>query len=554
MLDFFSKWIRRVNLNCLSVCRLFYLLVSYLACTGVSQAAAIAPVEALNILSSGQSVDLIVEYNSDDIELAAASMRKNTRHQLDDDKVLSYKKSRYKALKKVVDQAAARTDIETLDDYAHLPMTFKRFKSKSSLYAYLAHVKVKAVYPNKTLHRLLAQSLPLINQPEVFSAGEKGSGTTVAVIDDGIDYTNAAFGSCSAPGSPANCRVVSSINFGTGTTDNTHGTNVSAIVLGVAPSSKIAMINVFSGTSAFTSDVIAGINWAITNQSLYNIVAINMSLGDGSLNTTACQSGNAFFTPVTRAKNAGISVVAAAGNEAYTNGISSPACTPGIISVGAVYDANVGGLIWGNNLCTDLNTATDKVACFSDSASMMTMWAPGAMITAAGISDGGTSQSTPHVAGAIAVIRSTYPSETLTQTQTRLTSSGVPITDSRNGIVKPRLNLLEAVRPLNDHFASRFSLSGSSGSGTGVSLLSSKEIGEPDHAGMIGAHSVWWKWKAPGTGQLSLDTHGSNFDTLLAVYSGVVVSALTAINANDNDGFAGNNSGLLLQVQAGKEY
>jgi uncharacterized repeat protein (TIGR01451 family) len=185
---------------------------------------------------------------------------------------------------------------------------------------------------------------------------------------------------------------------------------------------------------------------------------------------------------------------------------------------------------------------------------MMTILAPGALITAAGITDAGTSQATPHVAGAIAVLRSTYPSETLTQTQTRLTSSGVPITDSRNGIVKPRLNLLEAVRPVNDQFANRFSLSGSSGNSAGVSLLSTKEIGEPDHAGVIGAHSIWWKWIAPAAGQLSLDTHGSNFDTLLAVYSGVSVSALTSISANDNDGSAGNTSGLLLQTKAGQEY
>jgi uncharacterized repeat protein (TIGR01451 family) len=71
---------------------------------------------------------------------------------------------------------------------------------------------------------------------------------------------------------------------------------------------------------------------------------------------------------------------------------------------------------------------------------------------------------------------------------------------------------------------------------------------------VIGAHSVWWKWIAPAAGQLSLDTHGSNFDTLLAVYSGVSVSALTSISANDNDGSAGNASGLLFQTKAGQEY
>lgn len=553
MLDSDFRLLSLVSSTSQSMGRTFCLLALSLCFTDISHAA-LAPAEAIDRLNAGQSADLIIEYDADGIEAAAAGMRKRTPHQLDDAKVLNFKEGRYKALKKEVDQAMIRPEIQTIADYSHLPMTFKRFKSKAALNAYLANVKVKAVYPNKALHRLLAQSLPLINQPMVLSAGEQGVGTTVAVIDDGIDYTNAAFGSCVAPGSSASCKVVSAINFGTGTVDNSHGTNVSAIILGVAPSSKIAMINVFSGVSAYTSDVIAGINWAITNQSTYNIVAINMSLGDGSKNTAACPSGNPFYTVVTSARNAGISVIAASGNEAYTNAISSPACTPGIISVGAVYDANLGGLTWGNNLCTDVNTAADRVACFSDSASFLTILAPGAMITAAGITSGGTSQATPHVAGAVAVLRSAYPSETLAQTELRLTSTGLPITDSRNGIVKPRLNLLDAARPLNDGFINRFALAGSSGNITGLAVLASKESGEPDHAGIIGAHSVWWKWTAPAAGQLSLDTHGSNFDTLLAVYSGINVSALTLINANDNDGSIGNTSGLLFQAQAGREY
>lgn len=544
----------------LSAFHLFRVAVA-LTCTFWSYAAFCAqpPAEALSRLNAGQPVDLIVEYEAAAIEQQAAAMRQHNRRHIDDDSILAYKAGRYKALKDKVDSVAAHPDIEPLADYSHLPMSFKRFHSLAALNALLSRPEIKAVYWNDQLHAVLAQSLPLIDQPAVAAVGEVGTGSTVAVIDDGIDYTNAAFGPCSAPGVPAACHVSISLNFGSSTTDNSHGTNVSAIVLGVAPASQIAMLNAFSGASAYTSNIISAINWAISMKSTYNIVALNMSLGDGTKNTSPCQTGNAFYTPVTNSINAGITVVAAAGNDAYTNALGKPACTPGIISVRAAYDSNLSnqgypnGITWGSNLCTDNTTAADKITCFSDSASFLTMLAPGALITAAGITEGGTSQASPHVAGTVALLRSAFPLESLNQTQARLTGSGTPITDPRNGITKPRLNLLAAAIPTNDAFANRIALSGNSGSTTDVNLLATKETGEPSHAGNPGGHSVWWKLTATAAGQLSLDTHGSGFDTLLAVYTGTSVGALATIVSNDNDGSTNGTSSVLLQVQAGTE-
>jgi len=65
---------------------------------------------------------------------------------------------------------------------------------------------------------------------------------------------------------------------------------------------------------------------------------------------------------------------------------------------------------------------------------------------------------------------------------------------------------------------------------------------------------VWWKWTAPASGQLNIDTQGSNYDTLLAVYKGTVVNVLNNLTSNDNDGFSIDTSSLLLQAQAGQEY
>jgi hypothetical protein len=63
----------------------------------------------------------------------------------------------------------------------------------------------------------------------------------------------------------------------------------------------------------------------------------------------------------------------------------------------------------------------------------------------------------------------------------------------------------------------------------------SRESGEPDHAGVRGYDSVWWKWTAPANGHLTAETCGSSFDTLLGIYTGSLVSALTEIGSNDDD-------------------
>lgn len=520
-----------------------------------AQAAATAPDEVRQALDQGQGIDVIVEYEAADVDKEAVAARRPAER-FESGAVTTLRATRYASIKQGVDAALAKDDIKPLQDYSHLPMAFKRIRSANGLKALLAQSRVKAIYTNRAFHIVgTPANLSLVAQPATDSVGYKGAGSTVAVLDNGIDYSNSAFGGCTAPGTPASCRVVVSTNFGSGTTDNSHGTNVSAIVLGVAPSAKVAMLNVFSGTTASTANIISAINWAISNRSSYNIVAINMSLGDGSQHTSQCSSGNPYLTPTNNARSAGITVVAAAGNEAYSNALGSPACTPGIVSVGAVYADNYNtGYTWGNNLCTDFTTAADKIACFSDSASFMTMWAPGAMITAAGITEGGTSQASPHVAGTVAVLRSAFPGDSLSTTLNRLTTSRTQITDARNGQTKPRLDLEAAARPANDNLAAALALGGSSGSTTGTALLASVEAGEPQLLGNASGRTVWWTWTAPSAGQVSVDTHGSNFDTLLAVYTGNTVGALQPVAWNNDDGSVNRNSGLLFQAVAGTTY
>jgi subtilase family serine protease len=107
----------------------------------------------------------------------------------------------------------------------------------------------------------------------------------------------------------------------------------------------------------------------------------------------------------------------------------------------------------------------------------------------------------------------------------------------------------------NDNFANGTVISGTAVTATGTNVNATKEPSEPYHAGNVGGHSVWWTWTAPADGVVMLDTSGSNFDTLLAVYTGTSVSALTLVAANDDDPTAfTTTSRLAFRAVAGTTY
>ncbi|MCI0534541.1 MAG: immunoglobulin domain-containing protein [Verrucomicrobiales bacterium] len=62
----------------------------------------------------------------------------------------------------------------------------------------------------------------------------------------------------------------------------------------------------------------------------------------------------------------------------------------------------------------------------------------------------------------------------------------------------------------------------------------SVEPGEPDHAGKPSQRSVWYRWTASANGHATFQTVGSAFDTLLAIYTGDRVNALTEVASNDD--------------------
>jgi hypothetical protein len=85
-------------------------------------------------------------------------------------------------------------------------------------------------------------------------------------------------------------------------------------------------------------------------------------------------------------------------------------------------------------------------------------------------------------------------------------------------------------------------------------LTAVKEVGEPMIAGNPGGgKSVWWQWRAPLTGPVTISTAGSSFDTLLGVYTGTTLSNLVLVASND-DARATLQSEVTFQAQAGTDY
>ena len=122
--------------------------------------------------------------------------------------------------------------------------------------------------------------------------------------------------------------------------------------------------------------------------------------------------------------------------------------------------------------------------------------------------------------------------------------------DNETGTVM--LNWLVEVPPPNDLFANATPLSGASGNVTSSNIGAGKEPGEPDHAGEAGGRSVWFRWTAPANGDFSFHTAGSAVETLLAVYTGGSVNALTLMASNNS--IFGSGSPATISAIAGGTY
>ncbi|MEQ9670820.1 calcium-binding protein [Coleofasciculus sp. G2-EDA-02] len=105
--------------------------------------------------------------------------------------------------------------------------------------------------------------------------------------------------------------------------------------------------------------------------------------------------------------------------------------------------------------------------------------------------------------------------------------------------------------PINDKFADSIRLVGSDFSTTGTNIGATGESGEPYH-GSVPDTSVWWNWRAPADGVVTINTVGSNFDTALGIHTGSAVDSLNTVVYNDD--FWGLQSQVSFTVEAGQTY
>ncbi|WP_052423061.1 S8 family peptidase [Nonomuraea candida] len=354
--------------------------------------------------------------------------------------------------------------------------------------------RVQSVYKDELSMPFLDSTTRTIRSVQANAAGWTGTGTTVAVLDTGIDRDHpffagriadeACFSSSSAsdgtvslcpngqpsqtgPGAAdvetAQC-IVENANANANARVNAcnHGTHVAGISVGrttqgapasgVAPEARILPIQVFTRVNSaltcaiggaqapcfrsYTSDQKLALEYVTRVVRTHNIAAVNMSLGTARGFTEACDGdpSAAAVKPEFDALAAlGVAPVVAAGNSGLPNAVASPACISTAIAVGATNDA-------------------DAVAPFSNRGKLLDLFAPGVDVTSAVPDDtwgvkNGTSMAAPHVAGAFALLRQAYPNFTVAQSLQQLQTTGAQVQYDSSGApaMTSRINMEAAI-------------------------------------------------------------------------------------------------------------
>ena len=111
--------------------------------------------------------------------------------------------------------------------------------------------------------------------------------------------------------------------------------------------------------------------------------------------------------------------------------------------------------------------------------------------------------------------------------------------------------LAMAAPPANDSFSTPVVLGDLPVSISTNNIDATLEAGEPSAWGYEGA-SVWFRWTAASTETVQIDTLGSDFDTMLAIWSGDELATLTPLASNDDSGSP--QSRVIHDVEAGVTY
>lgn len=129
--------------------------------------------------------------------------------------------------------------------------------------------------------------------------------------------------------------------------------------------------------------------------------------------------------------------------------------------------------------------------------------------------------------------------------------STIPETDETNNTAKAEWSVGIAIA--NDDFKNALKLPSGDTFITGTNVGATEEPGEPDHASRPGGNSVWYSWTANASGPVFISTDGSTFDTVVGIYTGTAVNALTQVAAND-DYLGDVTANVTFNAQAGVTY
>ncbi|KAF0476776.1 subtilisin-like protein [Gigaspora margarita] len=249
--------------------------------------------------------------------------------------------------------------------------------------------------PNSNLQRRATQNNPVWNLDRIDQEfrplnGEfiypdcAGSNIAIYIVDSGIDIRNPDFEGRAVYGKSV-CDGCIPCPFD----DYGHGTKVAGIAgsrtYGVAKNSTLIAVKVFDDEGeGYDTDVIAGLQFVSEDRIARNLASI-VSLSLDELTSKALNLA------IEALIDSGIHVVGSAGNQNQDGCNYSPASVPSAIAVGAVQ-----------------NTDNDTLSTYSNYGPCVLIYAPGDRITSTYYgnttdTDTGTSFSSPHVAGAIAL-------------------------------------------------------------------------------------------------------------------------------------------------------
>lgn len=312
-------------------------------------------------------------------------------------------------------------------------ISYKEVAARSSSYN-----DVAAATSSVKFKLTLDKSVPYIGATKAHNLNYKGADQYVVVIDTGVETAHPFFQgrvvleACFARSCPNG--QTTQVGPGAAKPVHWHGTHVAGIIAGssanykgVAPEAKIIAVNVFDiYGAAYDSDIIKALNWVNTISNDYNIVSINMSLGSSQVFRNTCDGYIPEMTDAIRnLRDKKIATVISSGNS-YALGMSAPACISYSVSVAATM------------------STSDTVTTFSNISEYTTLAAPGNNIMSSGLMSSyryasGTSMSSPHVAGAIAVYTSKFGRQDVSKIISDFQDSAPMAADAYTGIKRPRL-------------------------------------------------------------------------------------------------------------------